>query len=76
MAGRQRTGCAVRHLPVLIYIQRNLDGDLSLETLAGRAAFSSYHIHRIFTAAMGETLGAHAPACALSVRRWRYAVRP
>jgi AraC family transcriptional regulator len=59
MAGRQQTDYAARLLRVLIYVQRNLDGDLSLETLAGRAAFSSYHFHRIFTAAMGETLGAH-----------------
>lgn len=58
MAGRQRTDYAARSLRVLIYIQRNLDGDLSPETLAGRAAFSSCHFHRIFTAAMGETLGA------------------
>ena len=41
---------------VIDYIEANLAGDLSLSTLAGVAAFSPYHFHRIFTALVGETL--------------------
>ena len=42
---------------VLDYIERNLDGDLSLEHLAGIACFSPFHFHRVFRAIMGEPLG-------------------
>ena len=38
---------------VLFYIEANLDGDLSLETLSGIAAFSKFHFHRQFTAFVG-----------------------
>ena len=48
-----------RMLRVLLYIQHNLDRDLSLEELAGVANFSSYHFHRIFRGMVGETLQAH-----------------
>ncbi|MBU1950672.1 MAG: AraC family transcriptional regulator [Candidatus Eisenbacteria bacterium] len=41
---------------VIDYIERNLSGDLSLETLAGVACFSRFHFHRIFSAMMSETL--------------------
>ncbi len=40
------------------YIQRHLDEEISLETLAGQAAFSPFHFHRIFTAMVGETVAA------------------
>jgi AraC family transcriptional regulator len=43
-------------LPVLVHIQANLDGDLSLQALANRAAYSPYHFHRMFRAAVGESL--------------------
>jgi AraC family transcriptional regulator len=59
MAGRQRTDYAARLLRVPIHARRNLDADLSLDALAARAAFSPYRFHRVFAAAMGETLGAH-----------------
>lgn len=45
-----------RILKVLIYIQNNLDGDLSLEALSSIACFSAYHFHRIFTANTGESI--------------------
>lgn len=45
-----------RILKVLIYIQNNLDADLSLENLAEIAHFSPYHFHRIFTAHTGESI--------------------
>ncbi|HTP25877.1 MAG TPA: AraC family transcriptional regulator [Anaeromyxobacteraceae bacterium] len=41
---------------VMDHIQANLDGDLSLATLAKVACFSPYHFHRIFAALVGETL--------------------
>jgi AraC family transcriptional regulator len=45
-----------RILNVLIYIQNNLDGELSLEELAQTAFFSPYHFHRIFSAYTGESI--------------------
>ena len=42
---------------VLGYIDRHLDGDLSLGTLAAEAAYSPYHFHRRFAAVAG--MGVH-----------------
>lgn len=41
---------------VLDYIEDHLAEELTLSELAGVAAFSRYHFHRIFAALMGETL--------------------
>ena len=41
------------------YIDQHLDQYLDLETLAGVAHFSPFHFHRLFSAWMGETLGAY-----------------
>jgi AraC family transcriptional regulator len=41
---------------VLNHISAHLDGDLSLETLAGIAHFSPFHFHRIFKDVVGQTL--------------------
>ena len=41
---------------VIDYIEKNIDKDLSLETLAKVAIFSQFHFHRIFRAMAGETL--------------------
>jgi AraC family transcriptional regulator len=38
------------------YIERHLDGELSLEKLAQVAGFSKFHFHRIFYSQTGETL--------------------
>ncbi len=38
---------------VLDHIDRHLDGDLGLDTLAGIAAFSKFHFHRQFNAMFG-----------------------
>lgn len=38
---------------VLDHIDRHLDGDLGVDTLAGIAAFSKFHFHRQFTAMFG-----------------------
>lgn len=41
---------------VAAHIDANLDGDLSLERLAGIACFSPYHFHRIYRSITGETV--------------------
>ncbi|THB81022.1 MAG: AraC family transcriptional regulator [Desulfobacteraceae bacterium] len=41
---------------VMNYVSQNLDRALTLEDLAGQAAFSRFHFHRIFHALTGETL--------------------
>ncbi|MFH1843509.1 MAG: AraC family transcriptional regulator [bacterium] len=48
-----------RMLRVLVYIQQNLDRELSLQELAEVAHFSPYHFHRIFRGMVGETLQGH-----------------
>lgn len=45
-----------RLLRVLDYVYDNLDGDLSLDTLADVAALSRFHFHRVFASATGETV--------------------
>jgi AraC family transcriptional regulator len=44
---------------VTAHIDRHLDQLLDLETLAEVAHFSPFHFHRLFSALMGETLGAY-----------------
>lgn len=46
-------------LNVLIFIQKNLDNELSLEEYARVAHFSPYHFHRIFRGMVGESLHEH-----------------
>ncbi len=41
--------------PALAFAARHLDEDLSLDTLAHRAGLSVFHLHRVFSAAVGET---------------------
>jgi len=48
-----------RLLRVLVFIQRHLDADLSLEELARVAHFSPYHFHRLFRGMVGESLQEH-----------------
>ncbi|MHC4618810.1 MAG: AraC family transcriptional regulator [Planctomycetota bacterium] len=48
-----------RILRVLVFIQRNLDEELSLEQLAKAAHFSRYHFHRIFRGMVGESVKEH-----------------
>lgn len=45
-----------RILRVLSHIHDNLDGDLSLETMAKIACMSPFHWHRVFYGITGETL--------------------
>lgn len=48
-----------RILRVQMYIQKNLDRELSLEELAQKSHFSVYHFHRVFKAIVGESLKEH-----------------
>jgi len=48
-----------RLLNVLVFIQKNLDEELSLEEYARVAHFSPYHFHRIFRGMVGESLAEH-----------------
>lgn len=45
-----------RLMRVLIYIERNLDAEISLDKLADIANFSPYHFHRIFSGMVGESV--------------------
>jgi AraC family transcriptional regulator len=53
------------------YIDEHLDEFLDLETLAEVAHFSPFHFHRLFSAWMGETLGAYLRRrrCAVAATR-------
>jgi AraC family transcriptional regulator len=48
-----------RIMSVLVYIQKNLDKELSLEELSKEAFFSQFHFHRVFRALVGESLQEH-----------------
>lgn len=43
-------------LPVLMNLQANLGGDLSLHALAAIAGLSPFHFHRVFRESVGETV--------------------
>ena len=45
-----------RIVRTLVYIQEHLDDALKLDHVAGVAAFSSFHFHRIFRGLVGETM--------------------
>src|SRR5437660_11646978 len=45
-----------RIVRTLLYIQQHLDDALKLEQVAGVAAFSTFHFHRIFRGLVGETM--------------------
>jgi len=58
------------------YIDRHLDQFLDLETLADVAHFSAFHFHRLFSALMGETLGAYLRRRRCEVAATRLAAQP
>jgi AraC family transcriptional regulator len=41
-------------IATLVYIQTHLEDELTLERLAGRAGFSPFHFHRVFSEFVGE----------------------
>lgn len=45
-----------RIFKVMLYIEKNLDHDISLDELSSVACFSSYHFHRIFQGMTGESV--------------------
>ena len=49
-----RYGARIRR--VVDHVRRNLDADLSVDSLAAVACFSPYHFHRVFRATTGETV--------------------
>lgn len=42
-------------IPLLIELQRNLDRELNLQSLAERFGYSPFHFHRLFSSTVGET---------------------
>jgi AraC-like DNA-binding protein len=48
-----------RILKVLIYIEKHIDEDLTMDQLAKVACYSPFHFHRIFQAIVGETVHAY-----------------
>lgn len=60
---------------VLAYIDRHLDGDLSVEVLSGMAACSKYHFHRQFTALFGISVHQYVQFARLKRASYRLAFR-
>ena len=60
--------------PLLVQVQDNLDGDLTLETLAKAYGASPFHFHRRFTSVVGETPRRHVERRRLERAAYRLAV--
>jgi AraC family transcriptional regulator len=60
----------------LEFIDRNLDEEISLATLAGAAHFSPYHFHRIFSAFVGEPPAEYVRRLRLEKAACRLAAEP
>lgn len=58
---------------VLAYIQENLDGSLSLETLSKVACFSPFHFHRLFAAYVGEPVNSYIRRVRLEMAAFKLA---
>lgn len=71
-----RSEYAARMHRVLEHIDRELDQQLELDTLARVANFSSFHFHRVFTAWMGETLGEYVRRRRLEMAAQRLVAQP
>lgn len=67
-----------RILKVLVYIQKNLDEQFSLDELAAIASFSSFHFHRIFRGMVGESVKEHVRRLRLerAAHRLRFTGQP
>lgn len=48
-----------RMVKVMLFIEKNLDKELSLDELSSVACFSPYHFHRIFQGMLGESVAEH-----------------
>ena len=58
------------------YIDQNLDGDVSVETLSAVACFSRFHFHRLFSAYCGISVGKHLQLARLKRASFRLAFYP
>ena len=77
MADRDgRSEYVARMHRVLEHIDRRLDEQLELDTLARVANFSSFHFHRLFTAWFGETLGEYVRRRRLETAAVRLVAQP
>lgn len=67
-----------RTLKVMIYIEENIDEDLTLEKLAKLACYSPYHFHRVFKAIVGETVHQYVKRLRIerSASKLRYTSQP
>jgi AraC family transcriptional regulator len=61
---------------VLEHVDRHLDEQLELDTLAKVANFSPFHFHRLFTAWFGETLGDYVRRRRLELAAQRLIAQP
>ena len=62
-------------LPLLVYIQAHLDGDLSLTALSQKARLSPSYLHRLFRSAVGETLKAYTARLRLEQAAFRLVIQ-
>src|SRR5580765_1341285 len=60
--------------PLLIDVQGNLDGELSLEALARQFGYSPFHFHRLFSNAVGETPKQHVHRLRLERAAYKLAI--
>jgi AraC family transcriptional regulator len=56
---------------VLRYLEERLDEPIELDELAGVAAYSPHHFHRIFTGMVGESVKSHTRRLKLERAAWR-----
>lgn len=61
---------------VLVYIERHLDAELSLEVLSTVASSSAFHFHRQFTALVGVSVSKYVHLRRLYTAVWQLAHRP
>lgn len=61
---------------VIEHVDRHLDQQLELDTLAKVANFSPFHFHRLFTAWFGETLGDYVRRRRLEMAALRLVAQP
>ena len=61
-------------VPLLIDMQRHLDRELSLESLARQYGYSPFHFHRFFSIAVGETPKQHVDRLRLERAAYKLAI--
>lgn len=61
-------------IPLLMDLQVNLDGDVSLESLARQYGYSPFHFHRFFSNVIGETPKRHVERLRLERAAYKLAI--